>query len=138
MQNLCYDLEAFYDGACPLCLREVNLLRRLDRHNRVQFTDISSPSFKAAEYGMTQQQFMQEMHARLPDGSWITGVEVFRRLYSAVGYRYLVWPSRLPGISHGLNYLYQIFAKKRLSLTGRCQNQDSSCRITTHKSEVNS
>ena len=45
MQNLCYDLEAFYDGACPLCLREVNLLRRLDRHNRVQFTDISSPSF---------------------------------------------------------------------------------------------
>ncbi|QDT90078.1 thiol-disulfide oxidoreductase DCC family protein [Gimesia algae] len=136
MRNLCYELEAFYDGACPICLREVKLLKRLDRQNRIQFTDISSPNFKAEVYSKTQQQFMQEMHARLPDGTWVTGVEVFRRLYSAVGFRWLVWPSRLPGISQGLNYLYRIFAKKRLSLTGRCQNQDSSCSISSHKAEV--
>lgn len=138
MQNLCYELEAFYDGACPLCLREVKLLKRLDRQNRILFTDISSPGFKAVEYGKSQDEFMQEMHARLSDGSWITGVEVFRRLYSAVGFRFLVWPSRLPGISGGLDYLYQIFAKKRLSLTGRCQNQGSSCGISSQKTEVNS
>ncbi|MCA9004693.1 MAG: DUF393 domain-containing protein [Planctomycetaceae bacterium] len=138
MQTKWYELEAFYDGACPLCLREVRLLKRLDRQNRILFTDISSPGFRAEENGKTQQQFMQEMHARLPDGSWVTGVEVFRRLYSAVGFGCLVWPSRLPGISHGLDYLYQVFAKKRLSLTGRCRNQDSHCTLSSQKSEVNS
>ncbi len=138
MRNFCYELEAFYDGGCPLCLREVKFLKRLDRHSRIQFTDISSPSFKAEEYGKTQQQFMQEMHARLPGGTWITGVEVFRRLYSAIGLRWLIWPSRLPGISHGLDCLYGIFAKRRLSLTGRCQSQNSSCSISSPHAEVQS
>lgn len=138
MRNTCYELEAFYDGACPLCLQEVRMLKRLDRHCRILFTDISSPGFKAEEYGKTQQEFMQEMHARLPDDTWVTGVEVFRRLYAAVGFRFLVWPSRLPGISQGLDYLYGVFAKKRLSLTGRCQGDDSSCSISSQKSEARS
>jgi predicted DCC family thiol-disulfide oxidoreductase YuxK len=130
------EIEAFYDGDCPLCLREVNLLKRLDRRHKIHFTNIAAPDFDPAVYGKTQNEFMQEMQGRLPDGSWVTGVEVFRRLYSAIGLRWLMLPTRLPGISHGLDYLYSHFARHRLKLTGRCQ-QDQ-CELKQPRQEVHS
>ncbi|MBB3204897.1 putative DCC family thiol-disulfide oxidoreductase YuxK [Rhodopirellula rubra] len=118
-----HTVEVFYDGECPLCLREIKLLRFLDRNTRIRFTDIATADFNAAEYEKTPAQFMDEIHGRLPDGQWIIGVEVFRQLYAAVGLGLLVWPTRLPGISHALNFSYQVFAKNRLRLTGRCTKE---------------
>ncbi|MEM8863974.1 MAG: DUF393 domain-containing protein [Planctomycetota bacterium] len=115
-----YDVEVFYDGDCPLCLREINMLRRLDRQERILFTDIAAESFDASRYGIDQETLMAEIHGRLPDGSWIIGVEVFRRLYTAVGWGWLVAPSRLPGVRQVLDFGYRQFAKHRLRLTGRC------------------
>ncbi len=63
---------------------------------------------------------MAEMHGRLPDGTWVTGVEVFRRLYTAVGFGSAVWFTRLPIIRQILDLGYRVFAKNRLRLTGRC------------------
>ncbi len=113
-------IEVFFDGECPLCLREIKLLRRMDRNDRIRFTDIADPTFRPTEFGKTNQEFMDEIQGRLPDGTWVTGVEVFRRLYAAVGLGPLVWLTRLPGISHGLEVGYRAFAKNRLRLTGRC------------------
>lgn len=118
-----WEVEVFYDGECPLCLREIKLLQWLDRKDRIQFTDVAAADFNSADYGKTPDQFMDEIHGRLPDGSWIIGVEVFRQLYAAVGFGPLVWPTRLPGISHVLNLGYRIFAKNRLRLTGRCTKE---------------
>lgn len=50
-------------------------------------------------------------------------VEVFRQLYAAVGFGLLVWPTRLPGITHAMDFGYHIFAKNRLRLTGRCTTE---------------
>ena len=72
---------------------------------------------------------MAEIHARLPDGSVIRGVEVFRRLYAAVGFGPLVALTRLPGISQLLDAAYGLFAKNRLRLTGRCDDE----RCTVHE-----
>ena len=71
---------------------------------------------------------MDEIHGRLPGENgnpnrWIIGVEVFRQLYAAVGFGWLVWPTRLPGISHTLDLGYRVFAKHRLRLTGRCTKE---------------
>lgn len=117
-----WNLEAFFDGDCPLCLKEVQLLRKLDRKARIRWTDIAALEFDAQSYGKTQAEFMAKMHGRLPDGTWIEGVEVFRQLYSAVGFGPLVVLSRLPGVSHLADLGYSLFAKNRLRLTGRCQD----------------
>lgn len=122
-----WQVEVFYDGECPLCLREIKLLRRLDRKHRIRFTDIADPSFSPASFGMTMKDFMDEIHGRLRSGEWITGVEVFRRLYAAVGLKPVVALTRLPGISHGLEFGYRVFAKNRLRLTGRCD--DGACKV---------
>lgn len=63
---------------------------------------------------------MDRIHGRLPSGELIEGVEVFRRLYAAVGFSWLVAPTRLPGVRHLLDAAYELFAKNRLRLTGRC------------------
>jgi len=63
---------------------------------------------------------MAQMHGRLPDGTWLQGVEVFRRLYAAVGFGPLVLLSRLPLISQLRDWGYAVFARNRLRLTGRC------------------
>jgi predicted DCC family thiol-disulfide oxidoreductase YuxK len=43
-----FEIEVFYDGACPLCLREINLLRRRDRKHAIRFTDIAAVGFDAS------------------------------------------------------------------------------------------
>lgn len=115
-----HSIEMFYDGHCPLCLRETQLLTHMDRHDRIRFVNIAASDFDADSAGKSQDELMAEIHARLPDGSWVTGVEVFRRLYSAVGLGPLVLLTRLPVISQLLDAGYHIFARNRLRLTGRC------------------
>ncbi len=119
-----WQVEVFYDGECPLCLREIKMLRWLDRRKNIRFTNIADSTFRPADYGKTMQEFMDEIQGRLPDGSWIIGVEVFRRLYAAVGLGPLVVLTRVPGVSHGLDLGYRVFAKNRLRLTGRCNAGD--------------
>ncbi len=128
-----WQVEVFFDGECPLCMREIRMLRWMDRRQRIRFTDISTDKFLPDQFGRSMQDFMDEIHGRLPDGQWITGVEVFRRLYAAVGLGPLVSLTRLPGISHGLEAGYQVFAKNRLRLTGRCDT--SSCDVGTRTAE---
>ncbi len=124
-----FDIEVFFDGGCPLCRREINLLRRWDRRQRIRFTDIDAEAFDPAAVGKSRDELMAEIHGRLPDGSVISGVEVFRRLYSAVGFRWLVAPTRLPGISWLFDFGYRVFARNRLKLTGRCT--DAVCTAST-------
>lgn len=120
MQTHHWQVQVFYDGDCPLCRREINLLRRFDRKRRIWFTDIADPAFRAEDWGMTLPRLMEEIHVRLRDGSWISGVEAFRQLYAAVGFSWLVPLTRLPGIRQGLDLGYRVFAKNRLKWTGRC------------------
>lgn len=120
------EIEVFYDGGCPLCLREVNFLRGRDRQGKIRFTDIDAPDFRAADFGPSHQELMAQIHARMPDGTWIRGVEVFRRLYRAVGLGWLVSLTRVPAISQLLDWGYSIFARNRLRLSGRCTKQTCS------------
>jgi len=116
-----YELELFYDGDCPLCRREIQFVRRLDaQKGKILFTDISSADFRPENVGISFSTLMEKIHARLPDGTIIEGVEVFRRLYSAVGFRWLVSVTRLPVIRTILDIGYIWFAANRLRLTGRC------------------
>lgn len=119
-----WQIEVFYDGDCPLCLREIKLLRWMDRRQRIRFTDIAAADFVAADYGKSMSEFMEQIQGRLPSGQWLVGVEVFRRLYAAIGFGPLVWITRLPLLSQLCDIGYRVFAKNRLRLTGRCVKEE--------------
>ena len=114
------EIEVFYDGGCPVCLREVRVARLLDRRGRILFTDIDAPGFQAPEGSPGFDDLMARIHARTADGAWVQGVEVFRRLYAAIGFGPLVAVSRWPGIAQLLDWGYAIFARNRTRWFGRC------------------
>lgn len=119
-------IEVFFDGDCPLCRREIAFLLRRDSQGRIIATDIAEDSFDASVYGRSHTDFMATIQARLDD-RWIRGVEVFRQLYSAVGFKRMVRLSRVRPIAWVLDHAYTVFAKHRLRLTGRCTT--SACSI---------
>lgn len=117
------------DGACPLCRREAALLRRLDRRRgRLRLVDIARPDFRPASYGRTMEALMGEIHGVTAEGSIVTGVEVFRRAYAAVGLGWLLAPTRWPVARPLSDRLYRWFARNRLRLTGRRPACGPSCR----------
>lgn len=120
-----WQINVFYDGDCPLCRREITFLKRLDRHDRILFTNIASAKFDAGDYDLTMDELMAEIHGLLPDGRTVKGVEVFRRLYDAVGFGGVVAITRMKPVAATLELGYRWFAKHRLKLTGRCD--DTSC-----------
>ena len=124
-----WQLEVYFDGECPICVKEINLLKWFDGENRVRFIDIAASDFSAPT-GKSYETLMGRIHARTPDGSWVTGVEVFEKLYSAVGLDVVSAFIRLPGINYMTQKAYNWFAANRLQLTGRCQ--DDGCSRHTH------
>ena len=128
-----FEIEVFFDGDCPLCLREIELLRKLDEPTqRIRFTDIQAAGFSPESLGLTFPTLMRRIHGRLPSGELVEGTEVFRRLYAAVGFRRAVAVSRWPGIAQALELGYALFAKNRLRFTGRCT--DEVCNVPSRRS----
>ncbi|MEW5860275.1 MAG: DUF393 domain-containing protein, partial [Cyanobacteriota bacterium] len=78
-----WQIELLYDGECPLCVREVNFLRRRDAgRGLVAFVDIAGDRYSPeAHGGVDFETAMGRIHAVLPDGTVVKNVEVFRRVY---------------------------------------------------------
>lgn len=122
----------FIDNQCPLCRREAAMLSRLDRgRGRLVLIDITAPDFNAAAHGCTMDGLMGTIHGRREDGSLVTGMEVFRRAYAAVGWGWLLAPTGWPVLRPVFDRLYSWFAKRRLKLTRRVDTacDDGRCRV---------
>ena len=115
--------EVFFDGDCPLCKREIDMIRAFDRHGRVRFTDIAAPGFDPVSTGLTYDELMASIRGRMPSGEMVEGVEVFRQLYGAVGSGPVIPLTRVFGVRQLLDAGYQVFARNRLRLTGRCTDE---------------
>jgi predicted DCC family thiol-disulfide oxidoreductase YuxK len=114
-----WDVKLLFDGECPLCAREVRMLQRLNKRGRLALEDIAAPDFDASRYGSTLEQLMGHIHAVLPNGQLVKGMEVFRRSYSAVGWGALMAPTGWPLLRPLFDRGYEWFARNRLRLTGR-------------------
>ena len=128
IETMPYPLTVFYDGACPICAREIALMRWMDRHGRLAFCDFSSAAYDAASTGLAVADLSAVIHARWADGRVITAVEVFRGMWEAVGLRSLARLSRLSFVEPLIVKAYRWFATNRLRLTGRANGcTDNTC-----------
>lgn len=116
-----WKIKLLYDGECPLCLREVNFLRKRDAgRGLVCFVDIADPAYNPDENGGVDfETAMGRIHAVLPDGTTVKNVEVFRRVYETLGMGWVYVITKLPIIGALADFLYGIWADRRLALTGR-------------------
>ena len=113
-------LTLLFDGACPLCMREVRFLKVRDLNKRIAFVDIDAQEYAAADHGgITYREAMGRIHALRADGTVLQDVEVFREAYRLVGLGWVYAPTRWPLIGPLVNGIYRLWASQRLRLTRR-------------------
>lgn len=80
-----YPMTIFFDASCPLCLREVTLLKRYDHADQIHLIDCSPTDFAAIE-GHGRDAMMRLIHSRDAAGHWLVGAPVFAAAYRAAGF----------------------------------------------------
>lgn len=108
----------FYDGHCPLCRREIRLLRRLQQGG-LAFTDIhrlptTDTSLPAAD------ALLRRLHLRDSAGHWHRGLEATVRAWSHTRYGFLFRPLLWPGIGRLARLAYVKWADRRYQQRYRC------------------
>ncbi|KAJ4875932.1 Uncharacterized protein Rs2_40950 [Raphanus sativus] len=116
-----WKIKMLYDGDCPLCMREVNMLKERNEENgTIKFVDISSDDYSPQEnQGLDYKTVMGQIHAIQSDGNVVTGVEAFRKLYEEVGLGWVYTITKFEPIGKVADAVYDFWAKYRLQVTGR-------------------
>jgi predicted DCC family thiol-disulfide oxidoreductase YuxK len=100
-----------YNDACPICRAEIAHYRARAEVTgaAIDFEDLNAADLDG--WRLTPEQAMRRMHARLPDGRIVSGVEAFARIWEALpGYRWLARLLRLPGVRHLAEFGYNRIA----------------------------
>jgi predicted DCC family thiol-disulfide oxidoreductase YuxK len=123
MKQPVFPLRVFYDGGCLVCATEIEHYLRRDRLDRLVPVDISRADFDCDEFGISQQEFMHELHALDRQGTVYRGVDAFWAIWQAFpagsGYALLGKTINLPIISHCARIAYRVFARGRKYLPKR-------------------
>ncbi|CAL1406461.1 unnamed protein product [Linum trigynum] len=116
-----WKIKMLYDGDCPLCMREVDMLRERNKsYGTIKFVDISSDDYSAEDnQGLDYETAMGRIHAIMADGTVVTDVEAFRRLYEQVGLGWVYAITKFEPIGKLADAVYAFWAKYRLQVTGR-------------------
>ena len=116
-----WKIKLLFDGACPLCVREVNFLKRKDGdRGLIKFIDIAAEDYDPADNANIDfETAMGRIHAVLPNGEIVRDVEVFRQIYDILGIGWIYAVTKLPVIGRVADILYGVWADYRLLLTGR-------------------
>ncbi len=112
-------LTVLYDGACPLCRREISVyqgLKSLHPDAAVCYADISDAAVPLPP-GSTREQLLARFHVQRDDGELLSGAQAFLALWSALpGWRWLALISRVPGAVWLMECLYLLFLRWRPAL----------------------
>lgn len=93
------ETTVYYDGACPVCSREIAQYRRARGAEALRFVDVTRCDGAALGEGLTREQALAAMHVRRADGSLVRGARAFGEIWGALpGFRPLAWVMRLPGM----------------------------------------
>jgi len=75
------EVIVWFDGGCPLCRREIAIMRRLDRARAIQFLDVASPDESACP--LDRAELLARFHA-MEDGRLVAGAEAFAAMWRAI------------------------------------------------------
>ena len=109
-------LTVLYDGACPLCRREIGVYRGIEplrSDSPVCFADVSDAALPLPP-GTTREQLLARFHVRGRDGALLSGAQAFLALWAALpGWRWLALAGRLPGAAWLMERGYRLFLRWR-------------------------
>ena len=74
------DVTVWYDSDCPLCIREIDLMRRLDKRRAIDFVEIQS----AAACPVDIETLMKRFHAQERGQPIVSGAAAFAAMWRAI------------------------------------------------------
>ena len=106
-------LTAWFDSDCPLCLREIGFMRRLDTRGAIEFVDLyDAPQ----DCPLDPATLLERFHAR-EDGELLSGAAAFAAVWRAIPMlRPLGLAARNARVLAVLEWLYRRFLRVRPSL----------------------
>lgn len=77
-------LTVYFDGACPVCAREIAAYRRQPGAEACDWVDAAACDDPALGPGLNRQAALARLHVRRPDGSLVQGMRGFATLWQAL------------------------------------------------------
>lgn len=71
----------WHDGSCPLCRREISLMRRLDRRGAINFVDVANAQTR--DCPIDRRVLLARFHAQ-EEGRLLSGAAAFAAMWRAI------------------------------------------------------
>jgi predicted DCC family thiol-disulfide oxidoreductase YuxK len=108
-------VTVWFDGACPLCIREIALMRRLDRRGAITFVDVADENSVCP---VDRAAALARFHAE-ENGQLLSGASAFVAMWRVIPMlRPLGLLARNRLVLRLLERLYLVFLKVRPRLVG--------------------
>ncbi len=104
----------YYDGACPVCAREIALYQRARGGDRIAWLDVSPLDAPACAFDLDRATALARLHVRDEAGHLHVGGAAFLVLWRALPSwaRWTRWMDHTPGRLM-LSALYEVFLRVR-------------------------
>jgi predicted DCC family thiol-disulfide oxidoreductase YuxK len=107
-------LTVLYDGACPLCSREIAWYRRQSAGEPIRWVDLTRCDAAALPPDIGRETLLRRFHVLEVDGRPVSGAAAFIRLWSAhPRLAPLARIGQLPGMLPLLEWGYRLFLRLR-------------------------
>ena len=100
----------YFDGDCPICSKEMCKLAEISDDN-IELLDIHKlpDNFD----GPSEEKLLKVLHLKLPDGSWVRGLDANVIAWQHSKYGWLTKPLRWPVIKQISDWIYYRWAERR-------------------------
>jgi demethoxyubiquinone hydroxylase (CLK1/Coq7/Cat5 family) len=113
-------LTVLYDGACPLCRREIAHVQGLSQRQgdgALCFLDVSAGAGGGPESAQERATLLARFHVQRADGTRLDGAAAFVEMWSRLpGWRWVARLAHLPGVLMLLEWAYRGFLHLRPAL----------------------
>ncbi len=132
--------QLYFDGLCPLCSKEMALLKMLKSAQLVlvDIHQIAETSKGASELNHdVKEELLRVLHLQLPDGTWLKGLDATVAAWSFTPVKFLWAPLRWKLWKEPLDKFYLRWADKRYCRHYSCAlKEKSSSALTNAKHKV--
>ena len=126
--------SVLYDGACPICAKEINLYRGQAGAELVRWLDVSRLAEREIPLGLSRREVLDRFHVIGNDGSIKTGAAAFVALWTVLPkFQRVARMVDNPPLLFVLEIGYTLFLRfrpllQRLPLIPKCRLNDRSRR----------
>lgn len=118
--NPCGELTVYYDGACPLCRREIALYQSAEGADRLAFVDVACAPAEGPATDLDRDSALKRFHVRDSEGRLVSGAAAFGAMWLALPrWRWLGWLVTRRPIAPVAEAAYRAFLKVRPAIQRR-------------------